>query len=293
MIAAVYEWHRASELETELHALREQRATSSEQLERSQREHDRASEQVARLSDENESLKNQSSGLSRLREEVAQLKAATQDDVTQSAAKSWLERMTQLKQHMGQTPGAKIPELEFVTEQDWLDAAKKDLKTDVDYRRALSAIRAAGEARFVTRAKNALKKYAQANGEEFPTDLGKLKVYFDPPVDDAILQRWTVLPADAVSSFRLGGEVVITQREPVDDVFDTQFVLGESGGSGSTEFFWSLNGELLQSVYEAYAAVHNGQRPDDASQLQPYVTTPEQRAALEKLILRQSVLKDR
>ena len=289
--AAVYEWHRASEMERQLHVLREEQASSTDQVEQLKRERDEASKRLAILTDENAALKNDSAGLAAVRDKVTQTNAAVQGDAAQSAADFWLDRVAQLKQHMEQTSNARIPELRFVTERDWLDAAKPELKTEADYRRASSAIRAAGEGKVVEQFQKALKKYVEANDEQFPKDLSQLQPYFDSPMDDAILQRWEIVPAKTVENIHLGGDVILTQKAPVDDVFDMRFVIGQEGNTGRIDFFWLENLETMKSVYEAYAAAHNGHPPDDSSQLQPYVTSPEQRAALEKLILRQSTSK--
>ena len=50
-----------------------------------------------------------------------------------------------LKERLEQTPGAKIPELQFATDKDWLNAARGELETDSDYRRALSTLRSTAE----------------------------------------------------------------------------------------------------------------------------------------------------
>ena len=89
----------------------------------------------------------------------------------------------------------------------------------------------------------------------------------------------------------MGGDMIITQKAPVDDVFDSQYVVGEAGWLGRTEFLSEATMDTMTPVNEAYRAAHNGEWPDDDSQLQHYVTTPEQRAALEKLILRESTSK--
>jgi hypothetical protein len=47
----------------------------------------------------------------------------------------------------------------------------------------------------------------------------------------------------------------------------------------------------MNPVFEAYRAAHNGQWQTDLSDLLPYATTPEQQAALQKLILRKSAQK--
>ena len=291
VIAAVYEWHRAAQMERQLQELREKQVSSIAELEQMRRERDEMSNRLTVLADENAALKDDAVQLSRLRDEVTQWNAAVQTDPTQAAVKLWLERVNQLKQRMEQTPGAKIPELKSATEQDWLYAAKRELNTDADYRRALSVARDAAQSRVASQFAKAVRAYLRRNNDQFPTSLDQLQPYFGVPVDDSILQRWAILPANAVPGIRLGGDVVITQRAPVDDVFDTRYVVGQTGGLGSIDFFWGENGETMKSVYEAYGATHDGQMPDDPSQLEPYVTTSEQRAALEKLLLRQSVSK--
>jgi hypothetical protein len=288
--AAVYEWHRASEMESEIHLLRGQQASSTHQIERLQRERDELSNRAAFLADESASLKDDAAQLSRLREEVAQSNASVQGDAAQSAAKSWLERVTDLKQRLEETPDAKIPELQFVTEQDWLDAAKRELKTEADYRRALSAIRGAGEGKVAAKLQKALAAYMRGSNGQFPTDLSQLQPFFDSPMDDAILQRWEIVPAKTVENVKMGGDVSITQTAPVDDVFDWRIVIGPNGW-GSTDFLSLTTRETMNPVWEAYRAAHGGEWPNDPSQLQPYVTTPEQRAALEKLTLRESTSK--
>jgi hypothetical protein len=289
--AVVYEWHRASEMEKELQGLRNQQASSTGQLERLRRECDEASRRAAFLASENAVLKDDAAELSRLREEAAQSNAAGQVNAAQSAAESWLERVAELKERLEQTPNAKIPELQFVTEQDWLNAAKRELKTDADYRRALSEMRSAGENKFSWMLFKAIDAYRRGNNRQSPTDLAQLLPYFDSQVDDAILQRWTMLPSDSFPNMRLGGDMVITQKTPVDDVFDRRYIIGASGGWGNTDFLESEIRETMTPVLEAYQATHSQSPLDDFSQLRPYATTPEQRAALEKLILRQSASK--
>ena len=195
--------------------------------------------------------------------------------------------MNKLKLKLEETPNAKIPELQFVTEQDWLNAANRRLDTDADYRRALSTLRSAGENKVGQMIKKALTGYMRAN-DQLPTDLAQLQPYFDSPLDDAILQRWEIAPAETVKSLGLGGDVIITQKAPVDEVFDTRYGIGPIG-YGSTDFLSRDNANTMNPVWEAFRAAHNGQWPDDDSQLLPYATTPEQQAALQKLMLRDSV----
>jgi RNA polymerase sigma factor (sigma-70 family) len=286
----IYEAHQASQLRNQIQTLQQAQAPLAEQIRQLERERDDATNRLALSQQENAQLKQNTAELLKLRGEMARLKAAAvqpDNDSTKTAAQSWLSRVDQLKQRLTQDPDAKIPELQFVTEQDWLNAARGELKTEADYRRALSALRNAVESKVVVLLKKALKGYLQASHDQMPTDLAQLQPYFDSPMDDAILQRWEIAPAETVKSLGMGGDVIITQKAPVDDVFDTRFGIGPNG-YGSADFLSRETAPTMNPVWEAFRAAHNGQWPDDVSQLQPYATTPEQQAALQKLILKRS-----
>jgi RNA polymerase sigma factor (sigma-70 family) len=291
----IYEARQASLLREQAQTLQQEQTVLTGQIQQLQSERDDASNHLAHLASENAALKNNSAKLSKLPREMAQGAAdgaaSTNDGGTQSSAKAWLDRVARLKQRLEQTPDAKIPELKLVTEQDWLDAVKGELNTEIDYRRALSAIRAAGERKVAGMIQKALTAYMQGNNGQVPTDLGQLQSYFDAPVDDAILQRWEIVPAKVVPNLSVGGDVIVTQKAPVDDVFDARFVIGPGGGMGSTEFLYSEINETMKPVWEAYENSHNGQWSRDTAQLEPYITTPEQRAAFDKLILHESASK--
>jgi hypothetical protein len=135
----------------------------------------------------------------------------------------------------------------------------------------------------------ALRKYSEASNGQTLTDLAQLQPYFDPPVDDAILQRWQIESGKqyGVNGMQGFGDFVIAQKTPVDDVFDTHYVFG-SDNVGTGGFLDLEIGQTLSPVYKAFAAANNGQTVTDFSQLLPYATTPEQQAAIQKMILRAS-----
>jgi len=291
--AGFYQAHQAARLRDQVQSLRLERAPLAEQIKELERERHGASNRLVLLAGENAALKSNSVELLRLRAELSRLRRESQPaaaskadgspDVAE-AANSWANRVTQLKQRLEQTAGAKIPELQYLTDQDWLHAARYELNSEADYRRAFSTLRDAAENKFALMIQKALKSYRRAN-QQMPADMLQLQPYFDAPVDEAMLQRWEVAPAKTVESLGLGGDVIITQREPVDDVFDTRFGIGPEG-FGSTDFLSREVGKTMDPLYAAFKTDHNGQWPDDVTQLQPYVTTPEQQAALQKLVLK-------
>jgi hypothetical protein len=287
----IYEAHQASTLRNQVQSLQQQQAPLAEQIRQLQRERDDATKRLTALQAENEQLKsNQNTAeLLKLRGDVAQLQNEA-NDATEKAARALMAKVNNLKQRLEETPNAKIPELQFLTDQDWINAANGRLDNDSAYRRALSTLRKAGEGKFATMLNRAVIGYMKNNGGQMPTDLAQLQLYFDSPVDDAILQRWEIAPANTVPSLGMGGNSIITQKAPVDDIFDTRYGIGPNG-FGSTDFLNSELGDTLAPVYEAYSAAHNGQAGATSVQLLPYATTPEQQAAIQKLILYDSLVK--
>jgi hypothetical protein len=199
--------------------------------------------------------------------------------------RSWLSRVDQLKQRLEQNPSARIPEFQFLTEQDWLGAAKNKLETDADFRTALSQLRYSAENLVAHRLGAAVKQYSESHGGQFTTDISQLKPYLKPPVDDSILQRYEILPGDSLPSVPLPaiGEWVITQKSAMDPEYDSRIAVGPFG-SGSASFEESEVLKALTPAINAYLAANSGQLPEDPAKLVSYVRTPAEQAALQKAI---------
>ena len=284
----VVETHRAWTLRTQAEAL-EQQLT---------RERDDAHRQLAALRDENERLARNTAELPKWHSEVdrrrrdsEELAALNKDIATDpagAAANSWLDRARRLKERLNQTPQARIPELEFVTGEDWLWATMRtNLESEADYRNALAELRFRGEIKFAGRIADAVPKYSKANGGQLPTDTSQLIAYLDPPVDNTILQRYEIVRSDSLPTIPTldPSGWVITQKNAVDLEYDDRIAVG-AAGSGSDSFEASVIFDTLAPAINAYASAHDGQVPNDPAQLSPYATTPEQQAALEKLAQR-------
>jgi hypothetical protein len=195
-----------------------------------------------------------------------------------------------LKERLAQTPDAWIPEFQFLTPEDWLAAASAPLETDEDFRRALAALRTAGERVFVGQLHQALNAYIQAHPETFPAEMSELKPYFATPVDEALLQHWKVAPKDelyGVGDYHSAS--VLTQKAPVDEDYDACFVIGATGDAEST-FKLQNTYRTLVPVWEAATNsglsdkdfIRNGH--PDFSALRSFLKTPDQKAALERVI---------
>jgi hypothetical protein len=137
------------------------------------------------------------------------------------------ERVARLKRWFEDMPEEKIPELNYLSENDWIEKVDDPLVTDDDYRTAASRLRSRAGRGFARRAFPALKQYAQANDGQFPTDLSQLKPYFESPIDDAILQRYDIVPAKSLVSYlaQTGGDWLITQKTAVNPA-DERLAIG-------------------------------------------------------------------
>lgn len=162
------------------------------------------------------------SELDRLRVQIAEL--------SRNPATSWQNRADQLRQLLSQLPELSIPEIAaLATEEDWLDAAKNKMTTEADYRRALSHLRTLATQRFTPLAQQALSQYLKKHGGAFPTDPAQLQPHLKEPLDATIWQRYEVLPASRVPYMGMGGDWIITTKQPVDEEFDVKFVIGPNG----------------------------------------------------------------
>lgn len=284
--AGLYEVHQVSKLREQNQLFQQQQAVLVEQIAQLNQALTKATNQVAALRDENERLSGNSTELLRLRGDVARLRSEVNNPDT-APMKAWLARVNLLKQRLEQNPQAVIPELQFVTQEDWLNAAQSELETDTDYRRALSILRSAGERYVASALRKALASFARDHNKQMPDTLSQLQPYLDSPLNVADLQRWEFIPASQIKVSGMGGDTVLTQKAPIDDVFDLRYYIGPNG-YGSTEFLYQGIAAIMDPIYEAFRAAHNGEWPEDVSLLQPYVTTPEQQLAFQKLILKNS-----
>ncbi len=290
----IYEARQNSTLRSQVQTLREQMAPLADQIHGLQEDRDDAANKLAALSQENKTLKGDVAELPKLRGEVARLRANTPppgNDAAYDAYKSLLERVNKLKQRVAETPKAQIPEMRLLSEEDYADATRSPLNTERDYLAALSNLRSTAEFKFITTLLNpALTQYAQANQGQFPTDLGQLQPYFPSPVEDAILERWEISSANTVRTDNFG-DPIITQKAAIDDDFDPRYAVGLKGFASAGLDTEGHNGWgvvspdiILGTAAKAYATANNGQQPTDPSQILAYLTTPDQQAALQKML---------
>jgi len=169
--------------------------------------------------------------------------------------------------------------------------------SEAEYKRVLASLYSMSKMRFALKAGAALRTFAQANNQQFPTDVTQLKPYFAEPIDDAMLQRYAVQPKSNYGDVRVPGDWVLAEITSPDELTDRRYLIG-AGGSDTVLFRqdpWAdatkqrqerirVLMQIVQPALTAYAKAHDGAQPKNPDELFAYTTTPEQRTALQKLM---------
>jgi RNA polymerase sigma factor (sigma-70 family) len=141
------------------------------------------------------------------------------DEVLSSMSKKYSDQVNRIKQLIEANPAQAVPELQYLTDRQWLEVASVVSGSDGQWLNALRARAgslsednlsddsyAMSVARFVAQGSFsqtlwlALRQYGENNNGQFPTDLSQLTPYFTSPVDDSVLQGWTILPTSSLPS---------------------------------------------------------------------------------------------
>jgi RNA polymerase sigma factor (sigma-70 family) len=252
----IYHARQASNLRTQVQALRE---TQAQQVQQLQSERDNATQQLAVLRDDNERLNRNSAELLTLRAEVGRLRSALTTSQkgmdTEKALASWLKRVKEFKGLQTRMPDKIIPELRLLTEEDWLDLAKEplghsasevNLNDDAVARLVFSSIRDKAKDKMERVLSRALEGYADANNGQLPTDTLQLQPYLmnthflgparaiqipEGSIDSTILQRYEVLQTGKLADMPQDA-AIISEKAPVDTQYDSQLQVGR--------FWWGL-----------------------------------------------------
>lgn len=168
-----------------------------------------------------------------LRREVTRLEAGGGESREQKLAlmaEQYAGRIAELKNYLEEHPAEAIPELHFISDENWLWlAGERTGSTEEGYQLAMSLARLSAEGN-VSREifRPALMRYAEENGGRFPTAVTELERYVEGDVPKEIFQRWQVIQAKKLTGLvqNLHGEDwVITQRAPVNPLLDQRIVL--------------------------------------------------------------------
>jgi RNA polymerase sigma factor (sigma-70 family) len=271
--AGIYEAHQAAQLRQQNRALQQQQAVMAAQIQQLRQEREEATNRLASMFAENEQLKSgqNTKELLKLRGQVGQLRQELQG---LPAARAAL-----LKRKLAEMPDKEIPELKLLTDDDWKNAAwNADLDTDDGVRVALRDARSKAVEIFLNLTRPALKKYLAANNDTLPSDLLTLKPYYDAPVTEDMLQRYSFIQSGKLSA-NLSEDVVKETAPPVDDEYDSVHQMSMNGAGGSV--FNNVQNTIAEAAWH-FAINNNGQPPSDPSQIASYLNRSIDAAIVQK-----------
>jgi|GEM_PF-6382974 len=279
----IYEARRASAMQEQSAALASERDALAKQLQEAREETARkgaAPEAVGRNGrgasggDEHAEVARLRSQVDRLKDRLARAEALAQDPAAAPMA-SWLDRVKKLKEKLAEMPQKSIPEYRLLTDDDWLDAVRdlKHLESDADYEKAFQQLKSAARNEFATSVQGAFHAYAQANNGALPGDFSQLQSYFAQPMDDSILQGY---------EFSKPGVVASKPSSLVDEDGNYNSWQMKIGVDSVSSSHYGEDG--LHGAIQSYLSANAGQTLTDPAQLLPYVSTPEEKAALQKIM---------
>jgi hypothetical protein len=180
--------------------LEQRQAALAKEIEDLNREIIQTKSQIASLRDENERLDQGTAELLKLRSEAGRLRGEPQErstggeagDTNAITARILADRVNLLRQRFEQWPGKKTPELQLLSQQDWLnEAVKSELDTEDDRRRAMSHLRNKAKWKFADAIIPSIDQFAQSNNGQPPADISQLKPLLEPPIDSC-LDAWEI-----------------------------------------------------------------------------------------------------
>lgn len=189
----IYEAHRIIQIRQENFGLHQQQTPLVQQTQQLIRERDEVQRQLAMLQAENERLKREAAQLPKLRSEVARLRkdsllaSDNAKDPTAIQAQALADKVKLLRQRFEKWPGKKTPELQLLSEQDWLNEVVNDqFDSDAACRQAMSRLRSKAIGQFSDAAKGAMEQFIQANNDQLPTDPSQLTPYLNAPAGSCL-----------------------------------------------------------------------------------------------------------
>jgi len=209
--------------------------------------------QSAKLHVENETLATQlrqlcegnaraSTALADIREELASLESKAEEAAPAASAeiemRVWLSRLQSMRNILSRYPELGIPELCFLSNRDWLHAAK-DARFDTEehMRQSLAALRTIGKELFLMRLSSALRRYLAITNGELPPSVLALAPYFEENIDLAIFQNYEMTATGNISKISdLSRTVTIREKTPVDETYDRRHVI--TGLAMTTKVKW-------------------------------------------------------
>lgn len=236
--ASIYKTHQAAQLRQQIRALQQQQAPLAQEMQSLKSRLSDATNRLAALVAENSQDKSDSrqNELLKLRGEVTRL-GRDAEQVNDPAVQQALRRkanVQKMRQLFMERPDQQIPEMQLLSDQYFADLVRdQDLESSNGIRKAFSDVRNGAENLFAIQLQPALQRFYQSNSNQSPNSVLALAPFFDPPTDNAILQRYAVIETgNSVVGGWAGGWAISATNTPDLD-YDQQWFISPVGFSSA------------------------------------------------------------
>lgn len=205
----------------------------------------------------------------------------------QSEMSAWVARVKHLKRLFAERTDQRIPEMQWLTDDDWLRVAKRaSFDDEHGTRKALGELRSSAKQKFFTRLGPALREYARISNGTPPSSIVAVAPHFESTIDVETLQRYEIIKSNSGNN-----ELLVRESSPVDADYDsrTQMTASSNGNGGlqsmNPPFAWMPDfQERMRRAYRAYTEANQGARPQGIAQAISYFNPPLEQAKTELLL---------
>jgi hypothetical protein len=228
---------------------------------------DKLREAVIAEGSERSAVQKQEKELLSLQNVVSQLRPAPSDEAFENALELWIAKVHRLSAYLDAHPNLRIPQMDVLTANNWLDVTKdNNLVSDADFRADLGRLRGLARLAFAPEIGKALGQALAANGGQLPTNPQELAQYFPSGADPTILGQLQINPSGSIPGIASKQQFVLVDA-PV-DLWDTTMFYNTNGGFGSRSMGQGAQDTVANAI--AQYTHENGTVPTDVSQLTTY-----------------------
>lgn len=177
----------------------------------------------------------------------------------------WLERVARLRRHVADNPGAAIPELELLGEDDWLAAAREArIDTEPQVRAVLRKLHDQARSAAVRELSGALWRFAEGNGDRLPDSVDKLAALTKRSLPNAMLGRYEMLRTGAARAVPADEWILAEKALLAGAIGSRAFVAPDNHG---TEDLGTVSERQLRQALRAFVHANSGAMPAGPAQL--------------------------
>lgn len=209
------------------------------------------------------------------------------DAALEAQIQTWLAHLDRLKQLIVQRTDLAIPELLFLSADDWASVASQTasapgLDTESGLRGSLAILRQRAENLMAMKLQRALNTYLKSAGGVLPDSIAQLLPHFDPSISPELLLRYELLRTGKLGDISVNDRStgIIATKSIVD--LDQDF-LWRIGTGGFTSI--SAMSFLVSEAQRQFGQANGGQRATLPEQLTPYLKWPVDPAKLQKFLV--------